>query len=419
MAAARGSTSAPVEGRSVDERALAPRGLAERSLAERLLAEGYAFDFFQAVRLLEKVAPERRPVGDTGPPATEAARFRAQVSLSFPASAIHLIEPPGPHAPAPMVTVTFMGLTGPSGVLPRHYTEMLMRAIQARGPERFVARDWFDLFNHRLISLFYRAWTKYRFWLAYERGEYSQPNPDIFTESLYCLVGLGNRSLKKRLRVKVRPALEEPDRQRILARVDDLVLLYYAGLLSHRPRCALSLERLLADYFQVPLRVLEFQGQWLLLDRDNQTQLGKEEGNNDLSMNVVVGERVWDIRNKIRIRLGPLSLERFASFLPDQSPVPERKDFFKLMHLVRFYVGPALSVDVQLVLQASEIPQCRMLPSGNPGPRLGWNCWLTSGPALQDSEDAVFAGVEVTWVPDAEVRSARPSAARPADAPMP
>src|SRR5207244_6114260 len=119
-------------------------------------------------------------------------------------------------------TVPFMGLTGPNGVLPRHYTELLMRARDAKGPERHVVRDWFDLFNHRLISLFYRAWTKYRFWTAYERGEYAQPEPDLFTLSLYSLIGLGSQSLRNRLRVAVRSDPVRPEPERVLARVDDL-----------------------------------------------------------------------------------------------------------------------------------------------------------------------------------------------------
>lgn len=373
------------------------------TLAERLFAEGYAFDFFQAVRLLEKLAPERRPVGHDATPRSEAARFRAHLSTSFPPSAIYQIDRPAGRVPAPTLTVTFMGLTGPSGVLPRHYTEMLMRARDARGPERYVARDWFDLFNHRMISLFYRAWTKYRFWLTYERGEYARPDPDLFTESLYCLIGLGSRSLRNRLRVAVRPGVEGAQRERVLARVDDLVLLYYAGLLAHRPRCAVSLERILEDYFGFPVRVLQFQGQWLHLDPESQSRLSPEAGNTELGMNVVAGERVWDIRGKIRIRLGPLAYDRFLSFIPDQSPLPHRKDFFKLMHLVRLYVGPELKVDVQLVLKASGIPRCQMRQSRTDGPRLGWNCWLASQPMDRDSDDALFAGVEVTWVPDTEV----------------
>src|SRR5262249_4560262 len=338
--------------------------------------------------------------GKDAVPRTEVARFRAHLSVSFPPSAIYQIEPPTAVVPVPTVTVAFMGLTGPSGVLPRHYTEMLMRARDARGPERYVARDWFDLFNHRLISLFYRAWTKYRFWLDYERGEYAQPEPDPFTDSLYCLIGLGGRSLHNRLRVAVRSEVDPPQRERILTRVDDLVLLYYAGLLAHRPRCAVSLERLLEAYVGLPSRVMQFRGQWLRLEPESQSRFSALGGNTELGVNVVAGERVWDVRSTIRIRLGPLSYERFVSFIPDRSPVPHRKEFFRLMHLVRLYVGLELRVEVQLVLRASEIPGCRMDSARTDGPRLGWNCWVTSRPVERDSEDAVFNGVEVTWLPD-------------------
>src|SRR5262249_39181456 len=96
---------------------------------------------------------------------------------------------------------------------------------------------------------------------------------------------------------------------------------------------------------------------------------------------------------------------------PDQFPAPQRKSFFKLMHLVRLYVGPELKVDVQLVLKASEIPPCEMTKSRTDGPRLGWNCWLTTQPVSRDSEDAVFDGINVTWVAGSEVSAVQPRSA--------
>lgn len=139
--------------------------------ARRLFEESFNFDFFQAVRLLQRMSPDRARVGRGGPPGTEAVRFRARISLSFPPSSIHEILPPTDDLRVPVMVQAFMGLTGPSGVLPRHYTELLYKIERfGRGPEKHALRDWLDLFDHRLVSLFYRAWEKYRFYIPFERG---------------------------------------------------------------------------------------------------------------------------------------------------------------------------------------------------------------------------------------------------------
>ena len=121
------------------------------SLARRLFEESYDFDFFQAVRLLQRMEPGRVRVGRGGPPQAEAVRFRARISLSFPPSSIYELRRPTTSLPIPVMVQAFMGLTGPSGVLPRHYTELLYKIERdVRTPEKHALRDWFDLFNHRL-----------------------------------------------------------------------------------------------------------------------------------------------------------------------------------------------------------------------------------------------------------------------------
>jgi type VI secretion system protein ImpH len=171
--------------------------------------------------------------------------------------------------------------------------------------------------------------------------------------------------------------------------------LYYGGLLAHRPRCAVSLEAFLQDYFRLPVRVRQFQGQWLHLDADNRSRLGDPDGNCRLGVDAVAGERVWDVQGKVRVRLGPLPYAVFTEFLPDRSAVPRRKDFFLLVHLVRLYLGPELIFDVQLVLHAPEVPPCRLGDGDGIGPRLGWNTWACSRPPADDPDDAVFEGEEI------------------------
>jgi type VI secretion system protein ImpH len=367
----------------------------ERSAEQRLYEEGHAFDFFQAVRLLQRLQTDRVGVGLSGPPDREAVRFGALPSLNFPPSSVYEVRPATTEQPVGML-VTFLGLTGPSGVLPRHYTEAILRQERdRRGEERRALRHWLDLFNHRLVSLFYRAWEKYRFWLEHERGGPRRLEPDLFTHAAYCLVGMGTAGLRGRMRVEAVEAGGE--RRRRLARIDDLVLVHYAGLLAQRKRNASGLEALVRDYFGVPARVEQFVGQWLRLGPDSQSCLGVEGGNAELGVNTVAGERCWDVQGKIRVRIGPLGYDRFLDFLPDPDPTPGRKDLFLLLHLVRLYAGAHLDFDVQAVLRADAVPECQ-LSDDAPGARLGWNTWLTSQQPALDSTDAVFAGEEIVRV---------------------
>jgi type VI secretion system protein ImpH len=353
----------------------------------RLYDEPFAFDFFQAVRLLERLEPGRKQIGGDGPPGREPVRFRAHQSLAFPPSSIYSLETP-PGRTVPEMTVAFMGLTGPSGVLPRHYTELLMRLERERkDSEKYATRSWFDLFNHRFISLFFRAWTKYRFPVAYERGG-GRGREDAFTVALFSLIGLAEPSLRNRLVVRAG--------KRTLARVENLGLLYYAGFLAHRPRNAASLEAFLADYFGLPVRVEQFRGQWLRLDPSNRSHLGGGRTNNQLGVDLVAGDRVYDCQSKFRVRLGPLSYARFLEFLPDRTQLETRKAFFLLCHLARLYAGPEFDFEVQPVLRAADVPECQLGEADGVGARLGWNTWVRSGPHPRDAEDAVFGGEEVT-----------------------
>ena len=355
-------------------------------LSDQLIKEAYRFDFFQAVRLLERMARERagddpratrHPVGMDHPPGQEIARFRALPSLSFPAGSISEIKPnpaadePGLVTRPPEMTVAFMGLTGPSGVLPQHYTSLVIERCSVAHHDHTL-RDFFDLFNHRAISLFFRAWEKYRFPFAYERFrlDSQSTDDDLFTFCLYCLVGLGTSGLRNRLGV------------------DDETVLFYGGHFAHNPRSAVSLELLLRDHFGLPVEVQQFRGRWLYLTEDVQSLLPsarRPDGlNRELGRSVIIGKRVWDVQSKFRITLGPLSYAEFLRF------IPSGKALKQLCDLVRLYVGPEFTFDVQAIVKAAEVPRCRIGRAGKPGSHLGWNAWVRTHPASRDAEDAVF-----------------------------
>lgn len=336
----------------------------EPSLEEALFAEPYRFDFFQAVRLLARLRPDSEPVGHNGLPRRECVRFRALPSLAFPPSSIARLESSGDEERPPTMAVAFLGLYGPSATLPTVYTELILDRL-AKG-DRTLA-EFLDLFNHRMVSLFYRAWEKYRPAIARERGE----SEDRFADHLFALMGLGIAPLRDRLNVP------------------DAALLPAAGLFAQRRRPAVVLEATLSDYFGRTISVETFVGRWLHLDPDDVSTLTppRLDGNNQLGSSLVIGARVWDQQSKFRLRIGPLTLPEFRAFLPGCG------SFRELCSLTRMHADAEFDFDVRLVLRAEDVPPCRLESTPGLGPQLGRTAWLITKPLDSDSDDAVFATV--------------------------
>ncbi len=379
-----------------------------RTVLDRLTSTPWEFDFFAAVRAF-LADRSRRPVGTDALPDAEAVRFRGHPSLSFPPSQIHALAPPTLERPVPLLTVTFFGLYGANGVLPTHYTQALIPTVTDDADTDHAAlRDWFDLFNHRFVSFFYRAWEKYRFYIPFERGEYRRSAADPFTTSIRGLMGLATPGLTRRLVVRGGGAAADDYRwsaagadraepaadPSILGRIDDTGLLRYAGLFVQRPRNAVNLQLLLEDYFQLPIRVEPFRGQWLEVPDADKPRLG-EQG--VLGLNVIVGDRVWDLQSRFRLVVGPVNYHTFRELLPDRDPIVERKTLFLLSQLTKTFVGPEFDFEIQLLLAASDVPEAELADAGL-GPRLGWNVWLISDTPDAPVGDAVFEGEWVTQV---------------------
>lgn len=317
----------------------------------------YNFEFFQAVRLLGRLAGDRVTPGGFALPSTETVRFAARQSMAFPASEIQSFErrPEGP----PLMVVNFMGLTGPLGVLPLAYTAQVMERLRARDP---AMRDFFDIFNHRAISLFYRAWEKYRLPVAYERGK-----DNHVSDYLLGLLGLGTPGLQNRLAAA------------------DESLIYYSGLLAQRPRSAAALRQILIDYFEVPVGIEQFAGSWYRLDAHDQCELG-EPGrvSSQLGVGSVVGDEVWYQQSRVRVRLGPLPLEQYLDFLPGGSAHESLRAF------TRLFADQELDFEAQLVLKRDDTPRCVLGQEGEESPRLGWVTWMNSAGMDRDPGDTVL-----------------------------
>ena len=350
-----------------------------RSLVDLLFDRPETFDFFQAVRLLERIGNADGAAGrDT--PRREVVRFTVRQSLAFPASAIHDLRrepgaeesrsgnPPG----RAVMTVAFLGLTGPKGILPLHYTAELRDRLRAGDT---LTADFFDLFNHRLISLFYRAGRKYR--ITSDEG--SGPHRQAFADALLALSGLGPAGAATRDRLSL----------------DDHRLLLHAGLFTRQIRTAEGLAALIHGTLGIEAEVQQFVPRWVEIGPEFRARIGPGGRNNGLGQNCVIGTRYLDVQSKFRLRIGPLSFAEFRRLLPGAPALRE------LVELTRLYVGPEHVFDVELILRADAIPRSR-LGVGADQPALGRHTWASAGRRSEDAsilvacDDWPGAGGQVT-----------------------
>ena len=345
------------------------------SLIDSLDNEPHRFEFFQAVRML--LAHHRQNSNGKEADALEhIVRFRNSVSLAFPPSEIESMaiewedaeeseSKQGRDMRKAFKRVTlvpsFMGLTGPSGVLPRHYTQHVAeREIYHRDT---ATRAFLDIFTTRAVSLFYQSWLKYRLYFQYEADRKQRFLPLVLS-----LAGLGLLGMRERL----------TDRSHGMA---DESLAYYASALRNRPQSVEWFSRIVGQYFQVPCQVEQFVGQWLDLPPQEHTRLGMS--NCALGQTSFCGDRIWDRQSKVRLTIGPLRKKQFDEFLPRAAASANLRRLFRLM------VGTTLDCEVRLVLDKRDVTVAR-LDSQSGFARLGWSAWCKSTDIRSDSCDTAY-----------------------------
>ena len=332
--------------------------LAESPLGLDLRDDACSFEFFQAVAVLQRMMTDRRPVGHFFSPEDEALRFHVNPRLGFPASEIQQLEFHD-HAPADMM-VNFMGLTGPNGVLPYVYSELILERLRVKDR---TLQSFFDIFNHRAISLFYRAWQRTRFPVNYASGA-----RDYFTQYLRDLLGIGTAGLN--------------DRQT----TEDEALMHYVSLFAMQSRSAAALEQVLSDYFEVPVEIEQFTGAWYTLDKSTQCAMNeKDTSSTQLGGGAVAGDAVWDRQGRVRIRIGPIGLQRYDDFLPGGSAHAALKG------ITRFFSNGCVDFEAQLVLDRKEVPSVELDYDAKHPARLGWVSWASTAPLATDPEDTILA----------------------------
>lgn len=324
------------------------------ALLQRLEQRPAAFDFYGALRQIECAFVDKPRIGQAARPADEALRFGQQPSLAFEPSMLASLRP-GDGQRVPLLLLNFFGLLGANGPLPLHLTEYI-RDRQRNMNDPTLAR-FCDVFHHRMISLFYRAWAS-----AQPAVSLDRPGADRFSVYVSSLIGTGMPSLQQR------------------DAVPDIAKQHYAGRLAPQTRNAGGLAALLSDFFQAPVKVQEFVGHWMSLPADGLCALRSGPEAERLGVSTVLGKKVWNAQHKFRLLIGPLDMDQARRLLPGQDSMQ------RLSAWVRQYAGLALDWDVNLIIKKDHLPGTRLGQNA----RLGWTSWLSSKTPTHDDRQLVI-----------------------------
>lgn len=327
------------------------------------LAEApYRYDFYQTLRRLECLYEEKPRWGHALRPVDEPVRLGQDPDLSFAPAPLASFE--AKDGQPPRLQVRLFGLFGPNGPLPLHITEYVRERLRLAGDP--TLSRFFDIFHHRFLALFYRAWAQ-----AQPHVSCDRPNADRFTVYVGALMGMAPMVSRER------------------DALPDLAKFFHVGALIRQARNTEGLTHILQHFFRVPVQIEEFVGHWLFLKTPERTSLVPE--GTALGSGAVLGSRVWDRQHKFRIRLGPLTLSQYEGFLPTPrssgvSPKLHRSEggqLRKLVDWVRLYLCFELDWDVRLLLKQGEVPRLTL----GRGQRLGWTTWLGQRPADTSADD--------------------------------
>ncbi len=292
------------------------------ALIQDLLENAPAYEFYQALQLVEADAAGSRPhsAGVAG-----EMRLRPAPELSFPAGDIRrcTLDEQGRLD----FELNFSGLYGVDAPLPHFFLDTV-----AEGDDPgLVLRAFLDVFSQRLYQLYYLAWKK-----AHCHDHHRQSS--LYDRYLKALSGCDT------------PPVDES--------------LAYAGLIGSRVKNGQALTGLLEDYLQMPVDIGQYAPCWVRLD--SVPSLGGQE-ELALGENTLLGDRVLDLSRKILIRIGPVSLHEARTLLPGQ------KGGAQLGKLIRQFLDPTVQFDLDLEIRPESGAATQL---GHSEVILGWTSWL-------------------------------------------
>lgn len=320
-----------------------------------VISAPWNYDLFHLLRRFDAQGGERYPLGRAPLPKFETLRIGQMPSMVF-ASATLARAKKRENSSVHEISILSFGLFGPNGPLPVHMTEYTRERIHHYQDDSLSA--FADLFHHRLTLLFYRAWADAQPTVSLDRDDNRR-----FEFYLASLIGMG---LPGQLG-KGKP--------------DSHAHFFHAGHLTRHSRDQEGLEKILRNYFNIPLKIINNVPQWMPLGQSEQARLGSGRQVPRLGMSAFLGGAIRDVQHKFRIDIGPLDSEEYSRFLPGGKAVNELRDW------IRLYLGIEYGWEVRAFICCKALSGAVLSGSG----KLGYSTWLGHQPTPVPRGDLVFS----------------------------
>ncbi|OCT21276.1 type VI secretion system baseplate subunit TssG [Pseudomonas putida] len=318
-----------------------PDRQATADLADKLLADAHQYNFFQLLERLHGLH------GDDLEPRwpAEATRLRVRLGcdprLTFPVSDVYKADRIPGAADRYRVCATFMGLHGTDSPLPSYYLDQVAyEHAQGIG----VRPEFFDFFNHYLLSLLHRIWRKYRYYIRFQPGA-----SDGFSQYIFALLGLNDKQLRG-------------DTPLPWSR-----LLSFAGVIASRSRAPGTVAGIIAHCFDLKqVKIREFETRLVPTATQQLVSLGRSNG--ELGSSFMVGSRTRTRSSKFTIVISELDQDQLRDLLPSGI------NFNRLRALIDFLLRDGLAYDLELRLKQNALsPFCL---HASQGAYLGWTSFV-------------------------------------------
>lgn len=314
----------------------------------------HEFGFYEAMRSIECFYNDKARLGETLKSSDDMIRLGQTPSAAFAPSTLSTVSTEKDNLLH--LKVLFFGMFGPNGALPLHLTEYANERVRTARDESFI--HFMDMFHHRLLCLFYRAWANKEPTVHFDR-----PENDRFHLYTGSLLGIGT------------PAVHDRDQ------MPDNSKMHYAGHMSTQTHHAEGLGSVLQAFFNVPVKIKEYIGEWLVIPEQSRSYLGKSIDGGKLGQDAVLGGKSWQRQYKFRVLIGPMDLKEYEGLLPGKAKLDQ------VSAILKNYVGMEMTWDINLVLKKEAIPKTKLGSFG----QLGWTTWLHSKSMERDANDFLSA----------------------------